>query len=102
MSMLHTVNKSPFEKNTFDSCVSHANAGSTVLLIEDGVYAAMKGTTTEPRLNAAKSDINFYVLGPDLSARGVSEDQLIDGVKVVDYQGFVKLAAEHDNVQSWL
>ena len=46
--------------------------------------------------------ITFYVLGPDLNARGMTDDQLIDGVKVVDYEGLVDLTAEHENVQAWL
>ena len=57
MAMLHTVNKSPFERNTFDSC---------------------------------------------LNARGMTDDQVIDGIKVVDYEGFVDLTAECENVQAWL
>ena len=32
MSELHTVNKSPFEKSSFDSCMEHALEGSAVLL----------------------------------------------------------------------
>ena len=44
MALLHTVNKSPFESNTFDTCLSLAKDGSTILLIEDGVYAATTGT----------------------------------------------------------
>jgi sulfur transfer complex TusBCD TusB component (DsrH family) len=27
---------------------------------------------------------------------------MMDGIKVVDYDGFVDLVAEHDAVQSWL
>ncbi|MBF0334232.1 MAG: sulfurtransferase complex subunit TusB, partial [Alphaproteobacteria bacterium] len=44
--MLHTVNKSPFEKNALESCLSHAVEGASILLIEDGVYAALGGTST--------------------------------------------------------
>jgi tRNA 2-thiouridine synthesizing protein B len=43
MTLLHTVNKSPFESNTFDICLGYAKDGSTILLIEDGVYAATTG-----------------------------------------------------------
>ena len=49
----------------------------------------------------AASGVTFAVLGPDLQARGL-EGKLADGIKVVDYEGFVKLAAECDTVQSWL
>lgn len=102
MSMLHTVNKSPFERTTFASCISMAKSGSSILLIEDGVVAATKGTTAADSITKAMEGISFYVLGPDLSARGLSEDNLIDGIKTVSYEGFVELVAEHDTVQSWL
>jgi len=101
MAMLHTVNKSPSERNTLDSCLSHAKDGSSVLLFEDGIYAAVKGSAASGRLQKA-SGISVYALGPDLNARGISDDQLIEGVTVVDYEGFVDLVTKHDNVQSWL
>ncbi len=100
MTLLHTVNKSPFESNSFDICLGYAKEGSTVLLIEDGVYAATTGTSAAEKIKDA-SGVTFAVLGPDLQARGL-EGKLADGIKVVDYEGFVNLAAECDSVQSWL
>lgn len=100
MALLHTVNKSPFESNSFDTCLSLAKDGSTVLLIEDGVYAATTGHSAADKIKNA-SGISFAVLGPDLQARGL-ENKLADGIKVVDYEGFVNLVTEHDSVQSWL
>ena len=50
MGMLHTVNKSPFERNTLESCISLAKSGSSVLLIEDGVIGAMKGTVHSQKI----------------------------------------------------
>jgi tRNA 2-thiouridine synthesizing protein B len=100
MALLHTVNKSPFESNTFDTCLSLAKDGSTILLIEDGVFAATTGTGVAEKIKNA-SGISFAVLGPDLQARGL-EGKLADGIKVVDYDGFVSLVADHEAVQSWL
>lgn len=102
MTMLHTVNKSPFERNTLDSCLQLAKAGCAILLTEDGVIGAMQGTAHSKKIEGAMKNISFYVLGPDLKARGLSEDNVMDGIKVVDYSGFVDLAAEHESVQSWL
>ncbi len=100
--MLHTVNKSPFETSTLLSCLRHAREGDAVLLIEDGVYGALKGTTVAGEIWPRKGQLAFYVLGPDLEARGLDKSRLIDGFKVVDYGGFVDLVAEHDVTQSWL
>jgi len=102
MSQLHTVNKSPLDRTALESAVKHATKGSAILMIEDGIYGAMKGTIKSSLVTDAIGDISFYVLGPDLKARGISENQIIDGIKVVDYNGFVDLVAEHDASQSWL
>jgi len=102
MATLHTVNKSPFEKGSLDTCLRFAKDGSAVLLLEDGVYAAGKGTATEERLRATLGKLKVYALGPDLKARGVDEGRVIDGIEVVDYGGFVDLVAEYDKVHPWL
>jgi len=99
--MLHTVNKSPFERNTFDTCLAHVKKGGAIILIEDGVYAAMKGTAPAKKLEQLMKTIPVYVLQPDVEARGM-QSRVLDGVKMVDYGGFVDLAAEHPTVQSWL
>jgi tRNA 2-thiouridine synthesizing protein B len=101
MSILHTVNKSPFEKSSMGSAMAHAAEGSAVLFYEDGVYAATKGTSVADTASSA-AGVKLYVLGPDLKARGVAEDRLIDGVQIVDYAGFVDLATEYDKVVAWV
>ncbi len=102
MSILHTVNKSPFERNSLDSCLKFARAGSAVLLFEDGVYAALTGTSAEAQVKGALDNLKVYVLGPDLKARGFSEERVITGISVVDYAGFVDLSTEYAKVQAWL
>ncbi len=102
MPILHIVNKSPFEKDSLDTCIEHALDGSAVLLIEDGVYAASRGTAVESRVRDAMRRLKFHVLANDCKARGLAEAELIDGVEPVDYGGFVDLVVGHDNVQSWL
>lgn len=102
MSMLHTVNKSPLDRTALESAIKHATKGSAILMLEDGIYGAMKGTIKADMVSEAMGDISFYVMGPDLHARGIAEDKIIDGVKLVDYNGFVDLVAEHDTTQSWL
>ena len=99
--MLHVVNKSPFERDNLDSCLRHAAPGSTILLIEDGVYAAMNGTAMAGKINEAMGDLTFRVLGEDLEARGIV-DKVMDGVERIDYAGFVDLVTESDKVQSWM
>jgi tRNA 2-thiouridine synthesizing protein B len=99
--MLHTVNKSPFEHRALESCLKFARPGSAVLLIEDGVYAAARDTAVARLLQEAQKSVSIYALKPDVEARGM-QNRVMDGVRLVDYGGFVDLVAEHNAVQSWL
>ncbi len=103
MTTLHMVNKSPFEKNAMQSALGHALKGDAVLLFEDGVYGALKGTTVASELGRIAGEVKVYVLGPDLSARGLGGDgRIADSVTVVDYNGFVDLVTTHQRTQAWL
>jgi tRNA 2-thiouridine synthesizing protein B len=99
--MLHTVNKSPFEHRALETCLRFARQGSALLLIEDGVYAAARDTAVSAKLQEALKTLSIYALQPDLEARGM-QNRVMDGVRLVDYGGFVDLVAEHNAVQSWL
>ncbi len=62
----------------------------------------MQNTKFSEKVTNAMSDFSFYALGPDIKARGLSDSSVIDGIKVIDYDGFVDLTTEHKTVQSWL
>jgi tRNA 2-thiouridine synthesizing protein B len=102
MSILHTVNKSPFERPSLDSCLKFAQPGADVLLLEDGVYAALRDSSVAPRVMEALGRVKIYALGPDLKARGIAEGRLIPGVGVIDYAAFVDLAVANAKVHAWL
>jgi len=101
MTMLHTVNKSPFEKDSLNSCLRLSKDGSSIILIEDGIYAALEGTVISDSVKDAMKTKKVYALQDDINARGV-KGKVMDGVELVDYAGFVTLVTEHDNVQSWV
>lgn len=102
MSTLHTINKSPFDRGSLQTCVRLASKGNAILLLEDGVYGAIKGSNVSELVQNALSNLTIYVLGPDMKARGVDESKLIDGIKIVDYKGFVDLTVENDKVSAWV
>ncbi len=102
MSVLHIVNKSPYDRNSLDTCLRLARADSAILLIEDGIYAVQKNAAAAEQVKAAMNQHRIYALQPDLQARGISEDSMIDGISLVDYDGFLKLTTDYDKLQSWL
>jgi tRNA 2-thiouridine synthesizing protein B len=98
--VLHIVNKSPLASPALESALRVLDGGA-LLLIEDAVYAAVRGNAAGEKLREVAASRPVYALGPDLEARGVA-DRVVDGVKTIDYGGFVDLVAEHPTCQSWL
>ena len=99
--MLHTVNKSPLERNALQSCLEHAKPGSAVLLMEDAIYGASTGTTASGMVKDAMSNVTIYALQPDVDARGMA-GKVMDGIKLIGYGEFVDLVTEHAKTQAWL
>lgn len=96
MSTLHIVCTSPFTDQALQRCLTLAAAGDSVLLIEDGVYAAHAagGNAEKPT-----DDIAWYALDTDLKARGIT--QILPDVTVADYHDFVALVCRCKNSVSW-
>lgn len=97
--MLYTVNKSPLGTNNLQSVLRIAPVDAPILLYEDGVYAAVPGAASAATTVAAMTDHPMYALDADLEARGIGE--VIEGVRVIGYDGFVELVEQHD-VVPWL
>lgn len=97
--MLHTVNKSPFSHSALQDCAHIAKEGSTILLIEDGVYGAQENGDIEPRVRVIIENHILCALGPDLEARGIT--RLIKGIKVISYDDFVDLV-EQNKMTAWV
>ena len=102
MSILHLVNKSPTDRYAFDTCFRMASPGDSILLTEDGVYAALANAEFAKKITSRLDDFSFFVLGPDVDARGLGDTPLIENIAVVDYEGFVDLVTENEVTQSWL
>ena len=97
--MLFTVNKSPHLSRNLETCLRLAPPGAPLVLYEDGVYAAVAGTRVEGLVRDALDRHPVFAVEADLKARGI--DRLIEGVRVIDYAGFVELVEQHPIVP-WL
>ncbi len=98
--MLHTVNKSSFERNSLQSCLNTIDDSSVILLIEDGVISAANNTKSSMLAQLAANG-KVYALKGDVEARGISSN-LADNIQLVDYDGFVDLVVEHGTAVSWV
>ncbi len=99
--ILHTINKSPHDHQVLHSCLRMALPGSGILLIENAVYAALQGQSTEHDLQEYLKHSKIHVLSPDLNARGLGDRDLVNGIGRVDYSGFVELCVASSKVVAW-
>jgi sulfur relay protein TusB/DsrH len=97
--MLFTINNSSITSNSFDSLLRIAPSGTPILFYEDGAFNVKDGARDSTKVKDALAEHPMYVIDADLEARGVKE--IIEGIKVIGYDGFVKLIEENEMVP-WL
>ncbi len=97
---MHIVNKSPHSHNALASCLRVIQPGEVVVLIEDGVYAALATAEAGAAIVAAPDRVRFFALAADITARDLTE-RLNPAIEVIDYDGFVQLTEAHYPSQSW-
>jgi len=73
-------------------------AGDDLLLLQDGVLAALAGSRALMRLS--ESDATLWVLDEDVRARGLA-GQISTRVHSIDYNGFVALTIRHQQQMVW-
>ena len=97
MSILHTVNTSPFQTLALQQCLQLINADDRLLLIEDAVVASQAKHSDFALLEQLAKAGRLMVLEADLQARGISA---CIG-KSCSYLQFVELVAEHKSQIAW-
>lgn len=95
--ILHTVNQSPHTSNTLAQCLSYIDADDAILLLENGVYGALKSQS----LAAQLTNKTCYVIEDDLKARGLLECDRQPHIQLININQFVELTTQYDLVQSW-
>ena len=95
--MLHTVSHSPWQCD-IEEIFRILRKGDDLLLIQDGVLAAVEGNRFVEKLNNAP--ISVSVLKADVEARGLI-GQISTKIDVVSYNDFVELAIKHPTQMSW-
>jgi tRNA 2-thiouridine synthesizing protein B len=94
--ILHTLNTSP-SSAAFKDCVKTIHPGDAVVLMGDGVYAALEGTAAYVELHSRGAEL--YMLGTDALAAGVTKKA--GTVGVIDMDGLVALTERFPRQQAW-
>lgn len=95
--MLHTLSHSPWQCD-IEALVRMLREGDDLLLIQDGVLAAIEGSRFIEILTNAP--ISVSALKEDIDARGLS-GQISAKIDVVGYTDFVNLAVTHSSQMNW-
>lgn len=90
--MLHIVK----HYRSLDEAIANMLKNDDLLLVEDAVYAAVKGHKANLGLVAAT--ISTYSLMADVEARGLILDST---QQTVDFVGFVDLTEKHSSSITW-
>jgi tRNA 2-thiouridine synthesizing protein B len=96
--MLHIVNQAPQTGSALADCLRICDDGAGILLIEDGVIAALANGAWLPRM--LERTRRLYILEADVAARGLA-GKIAGSVQIVDYAGFVDLCCEYPGTYSW-
>ena len=95
--MLYTLLHSPWQCD-FDSLLLLLQEGDDLLLLQDGVTAALTGSQKLEQLLA--SPATLWVLEEDVMARGLTA-QISTNVSRLNYTGFVTLTTKHPQQVAW-
>lgn len=95
--MLHTLRHSPFQCDLAE-ILRFMQPGDDLLLIEDGVIAALGNSRALELLLSAP--ISVSALQEDIEARGLIA-QISSKIECVSYTDFVRLAVKHDQQFAW-
>jgi len=96
--MLHLIYQS-----TIDNALLQRISGlDSVIFLENSIFQINKNGTLSPELEQMLNNrINFYVLDVELTTRGINIAELVEGIKVINYQGFVELTESNKVIKTW-
>ncbi len=99
MSILYILNTS--QVDSLKHCLQRQTRHDALLLIENAVVAVNSGHIAETILSEYINDKNIYALEPDLLARGIQLSEKLGSIQLIDYDGFVTLAVQHQLSCYW-
>ena len=92
--VLHTLNAAP-SSAAFRECCDVVHADDAILLLGDGVYAAVAVAALQ---SLRRAGAKVYALKADMQAAGLAATEKVESV---DMDGFVALTERYERQQAW-
>lgn len=94
--VLHTLNAAP-SSAAFHDCLKVVQRGDAVVLLGDGVYAALDGTEACSALQT--KNVQLFILGADALLAGVRTSA--ENITSIDMDGLVALTERFPRQLAW-
>lgn len=79
------------------------NTEVNLVLMHDGVIGTLKkGETPKFLVELLKLPLNAYAITPDIKARGMDPNNLINQIKGIGYEDLVDILVNTQKIVSWL
>jgi len=96
--MLHLIYQSAIDS----ALLQRISSLDSVVFLENANFQINKNGTLSPELEQMLNNrINFYVLDVELETRGINIAELVEGIKVINYLGFVELTESNKVIKTW-
>ena len=95
--MLHLISESPIDH----AVLARLGIDDEVVFLENATLRLLQTGTDNHRLTQLLDSHSLYVLGDVLAVRGIAADELVQGIRVINYAQFVALTVKHPVIQSW-
>ena len=95
--MLHLVFQSPIEA----AVLERIEAGDVVVFLENAVFRVLRNGLLNESVTQLAGTNRLCVLSEDVTVRGIVADELVEGIDIIDYAGFVELTVGNRVIQSW-
>lgn len=95
--MLHLIFQSPLQTAT----LQRIGKDDAMLFLENAVLGLLENGMRSSDLTNMLATHRLFVLQADIETRGISAEELLKGISVIDYAGWVILTTEYQGMQSW-
>jgi tRNA 2-thiouridine synthesizing protein B len=95
--VLHLVFQSPVET----AILERIDSGDVVVFLENAVLRVLQNSVISDTLTRQLGRSRFCVLSDDIAIRGISPDELVKGLEMIDYAELVELTVNSPIIQSW-
>lgn len=95
--MLHLIFQSPVDR----AILERIAAGDDVVFVENATLGLLRNGGLAATLIGLQAASRLFVLADDIAARGLSVEELVSGIDVIDYQALVALTIKNPVIQSW-